>query len=114
MIHFQYVEQMLAGVGACDRAAAFLFEAVERPLEGFAARNSAERTLSAVDADVTTPTALGVRIQTRTRAEGFGGPSLSQLVADRDAVLLAIGVGPARHFAAGLRLASVVDILRVI
>lgn len=113
MIHFQYVEQILAGVGACDRAAAFLFEAEERPLEGFAARNSAERTLSAVDADVTT-TPLGIRIQTRTRAGGFDGPSLSQLVADRDAVLLAIAVGPARHFAAGLRLASVGDILGVI
>ncbi len=104
----------IVGAGVAGLTAAFdlamkgravtVFEAEDRPLPRLAARYPADLPSSVVDADVAALAALGVRIQCGTRVGAAGGPALSTLIADHDAVLVAIGAVSARDFAGDLEL----------
>lgn len=103
----------LAGLtAAADLAmkghAVTVFEAEARPLERL--RHDIDPTVlppSAIEADLGALTALGVDIRCRQRVTGGAGTlSFDDLVANYDAVLLAIGPGPAIQFAGALRLTS--------
>ncbi len=103
----------LAGLtAAADLAmkghAVTVFEAEARPLERLR-HDIAPSVLppSAIDADLGTLIALGIDIRCRQRVTGGTGPSsLDDLIGGYDAVLLAIGPGPAIQFGGALRLTS--------
>lgn len=103
----------LAGLtAAADLAmkghAVAVLEAEARPLERL--RHDIDPSVlppSAIEADLGALVALGVDIRCRQRVTGGTGPlSLDGLVIGYDAVLLAIGPGPAIQFSGTLRLTS--------
>lgn len=109
----------VVGAGLAGLTAAFdltmkghavtVFEAEARPLERL--RHDAYPSVlppSAIDADLGALTSLGIDIRCRQRVIGgaAGAPALDDLIAGHDAVLLAIGAGPAIQFAGTLRLTS--------
>jgi len=62
---------------------------------------------SAIEADLGALTVLGVEIRCRSRITGGDGPTgLETLIAENDAVLLALGPGPALGFAPTVRLGA--------
>ncbi|HXZ16036.1 MAG TPA: FAD-dependent oxidoreductase, partial [Roseiarcus sp.] len=113
----------IVGAGIAGLTAAFdlamkgravtVFEAEDRPLPRLAARRP-DLPSSAVDADVAALATLGVAIQCNTRIGAVGRPTLSSLIADHDAVLVATGASPSWTLAADLELdadgAMVVDL----
>jgi Fe-S oxidoreductase len=108
----------IIGAGLAGLTAAFdlvmkghavtVFEAEARPLERL--RHDIDATAlppSAIDADLGALASLGVEVRCRQRVTGgAGSPAFDDLVAGHDAVLLAIGPGPAIQFAGSLRLTS--------
>ncbi len=108
----------IIGAGLAGLTAAFdlvmkghavtVFEAEVRPLERL--HHDIDATVlppSAIDADLGALASLGVDIRCRQRVTGgAGSPTLEDLIAGHDAVLLAIGPGPAIQFAGSLRLTS--------
>ena len=85
-----------------------VLEAEARPLERL--RHDIDPAVlppSAIDADLGALVGLGIDIRCRQRVTGDAGPSsLDNLIASYDAVLLAIGPGPAIQFSGTLRLTS--------
>ena len=106
----------IVGAGIAGLTAAFdlamkgrcvtIFEAEERALPRIVSRFPADLSPSAIDADVAALTGLGVEIRCNAKVGASGGPGLSELIADHDAVLLATGADPAHVFCADLRLTA--------
>ena len=102
----------VVGAGIAGLTAAFdlamkgcsvtVFEAESRPLSRPAALYAADLPVSAIDADVDALAKIGVRLRC---GERVGNPAaLQALIADHDAVVIAIGAATAQGFASVLRL----------
>jgi len=105
----------IVGAGLAGLTAAFdlamkgtrvtVFEADAHPLERLASDFSEVLPSSAIDADLGALTPLGIEIRCRSRIVGGAGPlGLDTLMSSHDAVLLALGPGPALDFAPAVRL----------
>ncbi len=82
-----------------------VFEADAHPLERLSSDYAGVLPPSAIDVDLGALKTLGVEIRCRSRIVGSDGPlGLDTLIATHDAVLLALGPGPALDFAPAIRL----------
>ncbi len=107
----------IVGAGLAGLTAAFdlamkghrvtVFEADAHPLERLLTDYAEVLPASAIDADLGALTTLGVEIRCRSRIVGSDGPlGLGTLIESHDAVLLALGPGPALDFASVIRLTA--------
>lgn len=105
----------VVGAGLAGLTAAFdlamkghkvtVYEADAHPLERLLSDYAANLPPSAIDADLGALTKLGVEVRCRSRVTNGDGPlGLDTLIAAHDAVLLALGPGPALDFAPTIHL----------